>query len=72
MIQRGGGPRLLHEAPLALRIRDLLGRQHLKRDEAFEMRVAGAVDHAHAAFSSLFQHFVMRDRATGHSGPRIA
>ena len=66
MVQGAGGLGFLNEAPLALGIGDLVRGQHLDGDDAVEMRVAGLVDDAHAAFAEL-RFDSCSDRASGRS-----
>jgi hypothetical protein len=66
MVQRRGGLRLLHEAPLALRVRDLFGGQHLQRHQPVEPQIAGLPDDAHAAFAQLLLNLVMSENAPDH------
>ena len=51
VIEGAGGLRLLREAPLAVRVDDLVGRQHLDGDGATQLRIAGAVHDAHTTLA---------------------
>ena len=66
MIERGGGLGFLHEAALAFRVGDPLGRQDLDGDEAVQVGVTGFVDHAHPAFAELLCDLVMPQRLADH------
>ena len=67
MVQRAGRLGLLDEAGLALRVGDLLGRQHLDGHEAVQVGVAGFIDDAHAAFAELLGDLVVQDGAADHA-----
>jgi hypothetical protein len=53
--------RLLDEAPLALRIDDLLPRQNLNGDKAVEASVPGAIHFAHSAGAKYRLNFVLTE-----------
>ncbi len=65
MLERGGGLRLLDEAPTPIGVvRQIVG-QDLERDIAIQPRVGGAVDNAHAAAADLFSDTVVPEEASG-------
>ena len=66
MVERGGGPGFQDEAPLALGIAHLCGRQKLERHEAVQARVAGFPDDTHSAAAQLLDDAVMRDGPADH------
>jgi hypothetical protein len=67
MVQRGGCFRLLHEPPLALGVRDPVGRQDLNRNWSVEMRVSGFVHQAHATAAQFCHETVVGNRLASHS-----
>ncbi len=70
MIERGGRPRLVLEAPATLGVRGEPGRQDLDRDGAAKTRVARLVDFAHAAAAGRRDEFVRSEpRAGGKHAP---
>ena len=69
VIQSRGGPRLLREAPDALRLMAQLRTQDLDSDVAPQGRVLRAIDDAHAAFAKLFDDAITPD-GFAHEGHR--
>ena len=65
MLERGGGLRLLDEAPTPIGVVGQIVGQDLERDIAIQPRVGGAVDNAHAAAADLFS-----DTGTARRGAR--
>ena len=66
MVERARRLGLLNEALLALRIGDLVVRQHLDGDDTIEVCVAGLVDHTHPALAELRFDSVAIERLTDH------
>ena len=66
VIEGGEGLRLAPEALQPLRARGHLGRQHLERHVAPELRVGGAVDLAHPAGADRGGDPVVRERLADH------
>src|SRR5215831_13239118 len=58
MIQRAGSTSLLLETMQTLRIIRITRRQHLDRDVAAQLRIAGKIHLAHSAFTNLGADFV--------------
>ena len=69
-LERGGGLRLLHEAPPAIGIRDQLLGQHLERHLAIEADVDRAVDDPHAAAADLLDDLVVGKGPADHEAVR--
>ncbi len=68
MIQGRGSLRLALEAAQRLQVaHDVVG-QELESYETAEARVLGLVHHTHAAAAQLFDHAVVRDGLSNHSG----
>lgn len=61
VMQAGHGPRFRQEAIVMRRIGMRAGQNHFDGDKPIELRLAGPVDHAHAATAELFEDFVARD-----------
>jgi len=66
MIDCRGRLGFLHEAPLPIRVGYGFCWQNLDRDIAVQVRVAGLVDHAHAALTELFGERVVPYRLADH------
>lgn len=52
---------------LARGIGDLLRRQDLEGHEAVQVRVAGLIDDAHAAFAELVEDLIVQQPLAGHT-----
>ena len=72
VIQRRGRFCLLHEAPLALSVRDFLRRQDFDGDKAIEVRVPGFVNHAHPALAQFLDDLVVRNGPSDHGPPLLS
>ena len=68
VVQGRGGSRFLQEAPGALGIGHHLGAQQLDGHRSPEARVAGAVEHAHAAFAELARDLEAAERLASQAG----
>jgi len=49
--------------------RFIVRREYLQRNEAFQVRITGLVNYAHAAFAQLLRDLVMPERLADHENP---
>ena len=71
VVQRRGGLRLNFKAHAFFLAGGDLAWQEFDGDVAFEFRVLGFVDHAHAALTELRENFVMENGFTDHGSSPI-
>ena len=68
MIERRDRASLLFKAGASFRSRRDFRRKELERDETPQPKIAGLIDHAHAAFAKFVENLVMGDYFANHAG----